>query len=53
MSVEKKVEATMKNIEGKAQELLGEITGKTLERLLKQKLKWIQHKVIPLIEKES
>ncbi len=27
MSMDKKVEATMKNIEGKAQEMMGEITG--------------------------
>ncbi|MDY7021109.1 MAG: CsbD family protein [Cyanobacteriota bacterium] len=27
MSTEKKVEATMKNLEGKAQEMMGEVTG--------------------------
>ncbi len=27
MSIEKKVDATLKNIEGKAQEMIGEVTG--------------------------
>ncbi len=40
MSIEKRVEATAKNIEGKVQEVVGEVTGKILK--VKFKRLWVK-----------
>ncbi len=48
MSTENKVEATMKNIEGKAQEMMGEITGDPKDQAegqMKQAQASAQHEV--------
>ncbi|MGB3509442.1 MAG: CsbD family protein [Microcoleaceae cyanobacterium] len=48
MSIEKRVEATAKNIEGKAQEFVGEVTGNLQDQAegkMKQKEAQAQHVV--------
>ncbi len=48
MSTENKVEATMKNIEGKAQEMMGEVTGDPKDKAegkMKQAQASAQHEV--------
>lgn len=48
MSVENRIEATAKNIEGKAQEMLGEITGDPQDKIegqAKQEEAKVEHEV--------
>ena len=54
MSMEKRVEATTKNIEGKAQEMMGEITGNPEDKAegkAKQAVAKVEHTVENVKEK--